>query len=98
MSVDVDTTMLLLVLDAKLPAPTGKDGNPVADRVNDRIKYLIADLQRQHEKIIIPTPVLAEVLVRAGPIAGTEYLNRLSNSAAFKIEPFDVRCAVEVAA
>lgn len=97
MSVAFDTNLLLLLLDPKLPAPTGKDGEPVADQVPERIRFLVAELQRQHEKIIIPTPVLAEVLVRAGAASG-EYLNRLGSSAAFKIEPFDIRCAVEVAA
>jgi hypothetical protein len=55
MSVLFDTNMLLLLLDPKLPAPTGKDGKPIADRVNDRMNYLVAELQREHEKIIIPT-------------------------------------------
>ena len=97
MSVAFDTNLLLLLLDSKLPAPTGKDGKPVAARVSDRINYLVSELQRQNEKIIIPTPVLAEVLVRAG-MAGADYLSKLSNSSAFKIEPFDMRCAIEVAA
>jgi predicted nucleic acid-binding protein len=98
MTVVLDTNMLLLLLDPKLPAPKDKNGQPVADRVNERISYLVAELQRQHEKIIIPAPVLAEVLVRAGQTAGAEYLSRLSNAAAFRIEPFDARCACEVAA
>jgi hypothetical protein len=97
MSVTFDTNMLLLLLDPKLPPPTAKDGEPLADHVNERINYLVAELTREHEKIIIPTPVRAEVLVRAGA-AGTDYLNRLSNAAAFKIESFDQRCAIEVAA
>lgn len=95
MTVLLDANMLLLLLDSKLTGPKDANGQPVP-QVNERMNYLVSELQRQREKIIIPTPALAEVLVRAAA-AGGDYLTRLSRSSAFKIEPFDVRAAVEVA-
>jgi hypothetical protein len=53
-------------------------------------------LQQKKEKIIIPTPSLSEVLVVAGA-AGPAYLTQLSDSARFKICPFDEKASVEAA-
>lgn len=46
--------------------------------------------------MIVPTPVLGEILVRASD-AGPAYLDALKSSARFRLQPFDVRAAVEVA-
>jgi hypothetical protein len=92
-----DANVLLLLLDPLLPPPKDPATGSLVTDANQRITYLVNELQRQHRKIVIPTPALSEVLVRAGA-AGDDYLTRLSRAAAFKIEPFDVRCAVEVAA
>jgi len=61
------------------------------------MEYLVATLTRQKEKIIVPTPALSELLVRAGE-AGPEYLQILNGTAAFKATDFDQRAAVGVAA
>lgn len=80
--------------DARPPTDPAT-GQPVA-QTKSRIEHLIETLARQHEKIVIPTPVLGEV-VRAGD-AGPAYLEELNKSARFKIAPFDTRAAVELAA
>ncbi len=54
------------------------------------------NLTAAKEKIIIPTPVLCEVLVRADA-AMSEYLGILNGSAAFRIVPFDQKAAIEAA-
>jgi hypothetical protein len=92
-----DATTLLFLLDPAAKAPTDPEtGEPVV-RVNDRISRLVGDLEKRKEKIVVPTPALSELLVRAGE-AGPEYLEILNRSAAFKIVDFDQRAAVEVAA
>lgn len=55
------------------------------------------DLSKQGERIIIPSPVLAEVLVLVGS-AGTEYVRLLDRSARFEMVPFDTRAAIQNAA
>jgi predicted nucleic acid-binding protein len=59
--------------------------------------HLLESLQQQNAKIVIPTPALAEVLVRAAK-GGPEFLRILSSSKHFRIAPFDERAAVEFAA
>ena len=91
-----DANTLVLLLDPTLPAPDDKaTGKPVTE-VEKRIKHLVGTLQENREKIIIPTPALAEVLTHAD-LAGADYFTKLSRSAAFRIEPFGTRAAIELA-
>jgi len=91
-----DTTFLTLILkpDAKA-APDPATGIPV-DRVHDRIEKLILDLQESGERLIIPTPVLAEFLVLAGE-SGPDYLDEISGEQTFVVQPFDQKAAIELA-
>jgi hypothetical protein len=91
-----DANFLLALLDPGLPPPTDPETTKPILQLQARLNHLVADLHKRQEKIIIPTPVLSEILVRA-EVAGNSYLAKLSKSAAFKIEPFDTRAAVEVA-
>ena len=71
---------------------------PVAiDRVPERLKLLVEELEAANAKIIIPTPVLCEFLVLAGD-DGPQYLAELHTSDVFKVEPFDEASAIEAAA
>lgn len=91
-----DATVLLLTLDPNTPPPLdSQTGKPVTNP-KERIDYLIKTLEDDRTKIVVPTPVLSEVLVRAGQ-AGPSYLPIIERSSAFKIEPFDIRAAIEVA-
>jgi len=92
-----DASMLLLMLDPAAKPPLDRRTRQPVDRASERIEFLIETLGRERCKIIIPTPALSELLVRAGT-AGPGYLDELSRSARFEIAPFDQRAAVEVAA
>jgi hypothetical protein len=48
--------------------------------------------------VIIPTPVLSEVLVRAGSDASQKIVEHINRFSVFRIESFDARVAIEVAA
>ena len=88
--VSFDTNFLLIALrKEKIPASV--------DRARDRVMYLIETLHQSREKIVIPTPVFAEVLVHSGK-AGSTYLAELQKSSKFKIAALDTRAAIEVAA
>ena len=91
-----DANTLMLLLDPALPAPKDKStGEPVTE-VEKRIKYLVDTLQESREKIVIPTPALAEVLTHAER-ADANYFIKLDRSAAFRIESFGSRAAIELA-
>ncbi len=91
-----DTTVLLPVLWPGVPVPNHPQTGQPVERFRDRIDCLVAHLEQSRTKIIIPTPVLSEILVRAGA-AGPEYLAQINAHAAFRIVAFDERAAVEVA-
>jgi predicted nucleic acid-binding protein len=59
-----------------------------------KIDMIIASLKQQRAKILIPTPVMTEVLIKSSS-AGIEYSALLSRSASFQIAPFDLKAAIE---
>lgn len=65
------------------------------ENAKERIEFLISDLHGRGERILIPTPVLAEVLVKVGA-ARNDVVQTLSKSSKFLIAPFDLRAAVEL--
>ena len=88
MLVVFDTTFLVPLLDPQVKG-TGE--------VDARISRLVAALDGQKAKIIIPTPALSELLIGATD-AAPAYLEILSKNARFRIAPFGERAAVEAAA
>jgi predicted nucleic acid-binding protein len=91
-----DSSVLLLVLDPHARPPNDPETGLPVHRAAERIEYLIDNLAAARETIIVPTPVLSEVLVHAG--AGMpRYLDRLNSEAAFRIAPFDEKAAIEAA-
>jgi hypothetical protein len=83
-----DASILLFILDESVKSS--------APRAKERVEYLIDNLSKVSETIIIPTPALSECLVHAGP-AGPEYLNIIGTQSCFRIASFDERAAVEAA-
>ena len=61
-----------------------------------KLDYLVKSLQKERTKILIPTPALTELMIKAGK-ARDEYQRILSSRSVFKIEPFDTRAAMECA-
>lgn len=83
-----DNCFLLIALRKNIPASV--------DDAKERVDYLVQQLQEKDERIIVPTPVLTEVLIHAGE-AGPQHLELLQKSYRFKICDYDTRAAVEVA-
>jgi predicted nucleic acid-binding protein len=92
-----DATVLVFVLDDQAKPPLDKQTGEPVTRCAERVKLLIETLQRDGAKIIIPTPSIAEVLVKA-QAAAPEWLRVLNSSKHFRVSPFDERAAVEFAA
>lgn len=83
MSVAFDATVLVDFFNKKI---TG-------DR-QAKLNDLVATLEKSRTKIIVPTPALTEVLIRAGK-AREEIHNILTRKSAFEIASFDIKAAME---
>lgn len=97
MIVAFDTSVLVYLFDEQANAPIdAATGAPVSE-CKERLDFLIVSLQREKAKIVIPTPALGELLVKAQQ-AAPEWLAILHKSRHFRIAGFDERAAVEFAA
>lgn len=88
MPVVFDSSYLIPLFDSRYGDAGGLD---------DRIAYLIRNLDRDRTTIIVPAPALTEVLIGAGD-AAPRYLSVINASARFRVAPFAERAAVEAAA
>jgi predicted nucleic acid-binding protein len=83
-----DANFLIYFLDPRIKGGVGS---------NPRIDHLVATIQKSGERIIVPTPALSEILVRAGD-AAPKYLDIITRSKFFRVAEFGTRAAVEAAA
>jgi predicted nucleic acid-binding protein len=90
-----DASYLVVFLN-KDPAPAmDRQGNPVT-RFKERVEYLASSINASGEQIGIPTPALAEVLVRSGK-GRSQFVSILSDRMRFQLVSFDARAAIEAA-
>src|SRR6202035_3597629 len=66
------------------------------DRGRERIDFLISDIHGRGGRIVIPAPVLGELLIGVGH-SRSLILHELTKSPKFIIAPFDTRAALELA-
>lgn len=97
MRVVVDSSVLLLFLRPGTPPPRDAHGTPVPEYAAERVEHLIRTLEASGATVVVPTPVLAEILVRAAHDEAATILRRLNGAAVFEIASFDERAAVELA-
>jgi predicted nucleic acid-binding protein len=93
----IDATMLLLLLRPGTSAPAAASGSAI-DKPKERVDFLVKQLDKAKTKIIVPSPALSETLVRAGASASQGIIEHLQRYTVFRIEAFDTRAAIEVAA
>src|SRR5260370_29135279 len=93
----IDTTILMLIFRRGVPQRlTDAHGN-VIDHAQGRIDYLVKTLECLKSTIVIPTPVLSELLVGVGPQETQSILDEIRKARVFRVEPFETRAAIEVA-
>lgn len=92
-----DATVLVYLLDAEAKAPIDPATGAPMERCAERVNHLLSGLQETKARIVIPTPSLAEVLVKAADAAGG-WMEQLNRSRHFHVASFDARAAVEYAA
>lgn len=90
-----DSSVLLLALDPNVKAPTDPATNKPVEYAVERVEHFIEGCVNRKERIIIPTPVLSEVLVHADE-AWDDYLDILGKPP-FSIVPVDKKAALETA-
>lgn len=92
-----DASTLLLLFRPGVGAPIDPSTAKPLEYVQERLSYLVATLEKTKTKIAIPTPALSELLVRAGS-AGSQLIQTIGKKSVFRVVPFDILAAIEVAA
>jgi hypothetical protein len=92
----VDSTMLLLLLQPGAGGPSDAAGEPIT-LPRERLERLISELDKAGDRVMIPTPVLSEVLVKAPAGQAPLIVEALLKQTVCRIEPFDALAAIEVA-
>jgi len=95
-AVAFDNTMLSILLNPNAKIPNVEGTEIPLELAKERAESVIESIQKARRKIIIPTPVCAELLTVIGPTA-EQYINLISRSRIFEIGSFDARCATELA-
>lgn len=90
-----DSTTLLYVLDPEAGVPIDPQTKQPVAHAKERVNALIETFHRTRESVVVPTPVLSEVLVNAGS-AAEEYVAMLGDNSRFRIAPFSQRAAIEL--
>jgi len=91
----MDSTTLMLLIDPEAKPPQDPKTRKPVQKSKERIEYLLETLNASRTQVLVPTPVLSEVLIRAGAAKG-QYLNEISGSYALRIASFDQRAAIEL--
>lgn len=89
------TTLMLLFQPNSSPPNDPVTGKPL-EKCKERIELLLQGLSQASIKVLIPTPVLSEILVASGPDKA-RILGEINNAFAFQVQPFDQAAAIEVA-
>jgi hypothetical protein len=97
MPVAFDTDVLSLLLNPAIEPPHDPTTGTLVERAQERLEYLVAQLEREKTRIIIPAPAFGELMVIADE-AGPDYVTAIATQAIFSIAPFDARAAIEAGA
>lgn len=95
MAVAFDNTIATVLFNRRAQIPADPATGKPIEAARERIQGLVDDLQREKARIVVPTPVIAELLTVSGP-EGTQYFDTLTKSKVFEIGDFDARAALEV--
>lgn len=91
-----DTSTLILLIDPNARPPTSPTTGQPLSKCKERIEYLVNHLNHAKTRILIPTPVLSEFLVKAGPNKN-DFLQTFLESSRFSVGAFEERAAIELA-
>lgn len=95
-AVAFDNTMLSILLNPRGKVPCHHGTDVPVELAKERAEAAVDAIERDNQKIILPTPACAELLTAIGPDA-QQYLNIVARSRVFEVASFDARCAAELA-
>ena len=88
-----DASFLIAYLHPNPEPPMDRNNQPVS-QFRERVNHLVATLNATDQLIGVPTPALAEILVRAGN-GKYRYLATIGDSYRFEVLPFDQLSAID---
>lgn len=89
-----DTTTLSVAWVPGVPISGLKTKKPVK-HAQQRLEEFIEQIAANDDVIVIPAPVLSEIIVKI-PDKANELIKRIKSSPWFKVEPFDAAAALEL--
>jgi len=92
----LDSTVLLLLFFPDASPPLDEVTKQPLGQCKERVELLIRNLVKSKTPVVIPTPVLSEILVASGADK-TRILDKIHATHVFKVQPFDEIAAIEVA-
>lgn len=95
MAVAFDNTIASVLFNRKAQIPPDPETGAPITLARERIGALVKRLEKDRAKIIIPTPVVAELLTVSGP-EGIQYFDTIAKSTVFQPADFDMRAALEL--
>lgn len=93
MKVIIDTSVLSILFNQNAKPPIDKETKKPLEHFKERVNNLIQTLSKEKAQVIIPSPVLTEILIPA-TVGQRETIETLSKSP-FKITGFDHRASIE---
>lgn len=94
--VGFDSTMLSVLLNPHCKIPTDPTTNAPVSLPKVRAEFLVSKIQKERGRILIPTPVVSEILTAIGPEA-QEYFDIINRNRLFEVSSFDEKAAIELA-
>lgn len=96
MPVGFDSTTLSVLLNPNAAIPDDPATGKPPDLARERLQGLVERLQKDRQVVVIPTPVVAEILSVIGPTSA-DYLQVINRSRVFSVRAFDEVAAIELA-
>lgn len=91
----MDATTLMLLFHPTADGPIDETTGERVTNCKERVELLVQNLSEVGIKIMVPTPVLSEILVTV-KADKARILSEIAHSYAFKIQSFDTLAAVEL--
>jgi predicted nucleic acid-binding protein len=91
-----DSSFLIAMLDADAQLPPDPKTKKPIEKARERIEFLVDTLSASKTRVLVPAPVLAEVLVYGGS-ATADYLQKLRSESVFVVGDFNALAAAECA-